>query len=263
MEEEDMANAYFSPSPVDQAIKQDTGYYRVINLSMDVFNDAITSYHHRSVGGYHPAKLSIMEDLLNFQLRNKQPMNKRVLDMLDTKYIITRNEQTGQPAYQLNPDALGACWLVKQVQTEKGPAAVMKALDNLNPKDTAIIDAAFAQNLVQPVPDSTASVQLVAHNNDEMIYRSTSNTPQFAVFSEIFYNRGWKAYIDNKETEILQTNYVLRGLPLPAGNHEIRFEFKPAAYYNSQKATIGASIVTWLLLLGALAQCLIRKKQTT
>jgi hypothetical protein len=262
MEEEDMANAYFSPSPVDQAIKQDTGYYRVINLSMDVFNDAITSYHHRSVGGYHPAKLSIMEDLLNFQLRNKQPMNKRVLDMLDTKYIITRNEQTGQPAYRLNPDALGACWLVKHVQTEKGPAAVMKALDNLNPKDTAIIDAAFAQNLVQPVPDSTASVQLVAHDNDEMIYRSSSSTPQFAVFSEIFYNRGWKAYIDNKETEILQTNYVLRGLSLPAGTHEIRFEFKPDSYYNSKKATISASVLTWLLLLGALAQGLIRKKQT-
>jgi uncharacterized membrane protein YfhO len=94
-----------------------------------------------------------------------------------------------------------------------------------------------------------------------MEYASNAQTPQFAVFSEIYYNRGWKAYIDDKEAEIIQTNYVLRGLSIPAGQHRIRFEFKPASYYNSQKAAMGASAITWLVLIGALAQLFIRKKQ--
>ncbi len=261
-EEQELSDAYFKPSPIDEAIKKDTGYYRVINLTMDVFNDAITSYHHRSVGGYHPAKLSITEDLLNFQLRNKQPMNKRVLDMLNTKYVIVQDQQTGQPSYQQNPDALGACWLVKHVQAVDGPVKVMKGLDSFNPKDTAIVDATTAGKITQPVWDSTASIQLVSHDNDLMEYASNASTPQFAVFSEIYYNRGWKAYIDDKEAEIIQTNYVLRGLAIPAGQHRIRFEFKPASYYNSQKAAMGASAITWLVLIGALAQLFIRKKQT-
>ena len=99
-----------------------------------------------------------------------------------------------------------------------------------------------------PVFDSTAKIQLIKNDNDVITYSSKSNTNQFAVFSEIYYDRGWKAYIDNKEAPIVRTDYVLRGLAVPAGNHSIRFEFKPASFYNSEIIAIIASAIVWLLL---------------
>ncbi|RTL52009.1 MAG: hypothetical protein EKK39_07250 [Sphingobacteriales bacterium] len=252
-DEETIDDTYFKPTAADLQIMKDTSYYRVLNLTQDVFNDALTSYHFHSVGGYHPAKLSIVEDLLNFQLR-KQPMNMQVLNMLNTKYIIVNNPATNKPEVQLNPNALGPCWFVKTVQFVNGPAAVMKALDHFTPKDTAIV-ATADQSLVTytGTADSTATIHLVKNDNDIIHYTSNSNTNGFAVFSEIYYNRGWKAYIDGKETPIIQTNYVLRGLSIPAGKHDIVFEFKPASYYNSTKIAIGASALVWLLLIGAIA----------
>lgn len=251
-DEESIDDTYFKPSAAEQQILKDTSYYRVLNLTQDVFNDALTSYHFHSVGGYHPAKLSIVEDLLNFQLR-KQPMNRQVLNMLNTKYIIVNNPATNKPEVQLNPEALGPCWFVKTVQFENGPAAVMKALNNFTPKDTAIVDVA-QKSLVtySNTPDTAASIQLVKNDNDIIHYVSNSSSNGFAVFSEIYYNRGWKAYIDGKEAPIIQTDYVLRGLSIPAGKHEIVFEFKPASYYNSTKIAIAASALVWLLIIAAI-----------
>jgi len=254
-------DSYFKPSQADALIMKDTSYYRVMNLSADVFNDAITSYHHHSIGGYHPAKLSLYEDLLNFQLR-KQPMNFRVLDMLNAKYIIVGNPQTNQPQVQQNPEALGACWFVKAVQFEKGPSQVMKALDTFNPKDTAIVEEKFKSDINISAHFDTASVlKLVNNDNDFIEYHSTSSQNQFAVFSEIFYDRGWKAYIDDKEAPIIQTNYALRGLSVPAGNHKITFEFKPASYYSSNKVAITASALIWLLIVAALIQTFRKRRE--
>ncbi|MBD0378475.1 MAG: hypothetical protein ICV51_22960, partial [Flavisolibacter sp.] len=120
----DQYDAVFAPTQADLQIKKDNGYYRVLNLTQDVFNDAITSYHHNSVGGYHPAKLSITEDLLNYQLRNKQPMNLAVLNMLNTKYVIVGNQQNGQPTVQQNPDALGHAWFVRTIRYEPDAMSV-------------------------------------------------------------------------------------------------------------------------------------------
>ncbi|MBY0348326.1 MAG: YfhO family protein [Hydrotalea flava] len=260
-DEDTIDDTYFKPTAADLQIMKDTSYYRVLNLTQDVFNDALTSYHFHSVGGYHPAKLSIVEDLLNFQLR-KQPMNMQVLNMLNTKYIIVNNPATNKPEVQLNPNALGPCWFVKTVQFVNGPAAVMKSLDHFTPKDTAIVELAD-QSLVTytGTADSTATIHLVKNDNDIIHYTSNSNTNGFAVFSEIYYNRGWKAYIDGKETPIIQTNYVLRGLSIPAGKHDIVFEFKPASYYNSTKIAIGASALVWLLLIGAIVSSFKQGKQ--
>lgn len=253
-EEEAFNESNFRPTPVDLEILKDTTHARVFNLATgDPFADAITSYHHRSVGGYHPAKLSIYEDLLENQLR-KQPMNMHVLDMLNAKYFIVPNQQTGQPMLQVNPNALGQAWFVKYISYVSSPAAAMKALNNFNPKDTAIVEDKFKTVIAAgPVADSTAAIRLVYNDNDEIKYQSSSKTNQFAVFSEIFYDRGWKATIDGQETPIIQTNYALRGLAIPAGNHTILFEFRPASYYNSLKAAVGASAFVWLLLIGALS----------
>lgn len=244
--ETDQYEAEFALTPADQQIKQDTGYYRVLNLSRDVFNDALTSYHHRSVGGYHPAKLSIVEDLLSFQLR-KQPMNIQVLNMLNTRYVITPG-QDGQPQVQPNPAAMGAAWFVPSVRFEKGWLAVMKGLDNFDPKQVAILEAGNAAQVQQPRTDSLASITLVRHDNEEMLYRSQSAAPGFAVFSEIYYDRGWKAYVDGKEVPIVRTNYVLRGLNLPAGQHDIRFVFEPRSYQLGETISMVVNILVLLFL---------------
>jgi hypothetical protein len=141
----------FKPSAVDEQILKDTGYYRVFDVSQGIsaaFNGGpLTSYFHKNIGGYHPAKLSIYQDLIEKQLYNF-PNCLPVIDMLNTKYVITSQQQNGQGLMaQTNPEALGACWFVKAIDYKKGPAEVMKALTNFNPKDTAILDESSKQNI--------------------------------------------------------------------------------------------------------------------
>ena len=257
----------FKPSAVDLQISKDTGYYRVLDVSQGItaaFNGGpLTAYFHHSIGGYHPAKLSIYQDLIEKQLYNF-PNCLPVLDMLNTKYIITSGQQNGQQLMaQENPEALGAAWFVQTIDTKKGPAEVMKALSNFNPKDTAILDEADKKNLVaNAVKDSSAYIKLLYNDNDIIEYESSSKNTEFAVFSEIYYDAGWVATIDGKETPIVRTNYVLRGLQVPAGNHRIQFEFKPASFYNSNRAAIGASAFIWLMLIGAIVLALRKPKET-
>lgn len=257
---DDQTAQNFTPSATDQQILQDTGYYRVLNLNSDAFQDAMTSYFHNSIGGYHPAKLAIYQDLITYQLGNK--LNINVLNMLNTKYVITKNQQ-GQPEVQQNPGALGACWFVKDINYVKDDAAAMRALDNNNPADTAVVEQDEKNKITTaPVYDSTAKIQLIKNDNDIITYSSSSKTNQFAVFSEIYYDRGWKAYVDNKEAPIVRTDYVLRGLSIPAGNHSIRFEFKPASFYSSRTIETIASAIVWLLIVFT-AIVLIRKSNKT
>ncbi|MDB5212017.1 MAG: YfhO family protein, partial [Sediminibacterium sp.] len=143
------------------------------------------------------------------------------------------------------------------------PAEIMKALTNFNPKDTAILDEASKKDLTaNAVKDSTASIKLLYNDNDIIEYSSSSKNAEFAVFSEVYYDGGWIAKIDGKETPIIRTNYVLRGLQVPPGDHKIVFEFKPASFYNSSKASIGASILIWLLLIGAAVSSFRKPKAT-
>ncbi|TAG12553.1 MAG: hypothetical protein EAZ41_03865 [Sphingobacteriia bacterium] len=244
----------FTPSAIDTQILKDTSYYRVLNLSQGIsaaFNGGgMSAYFHKSVGGYHPAKLSIYQDLIEKQLYNF-PNCMPVLNMLNTKYFILPDQQSAQPMVQQNSSALGACWFVKAIRFEKGPAAVMNALTTFNPKDTAVMDEKYQSNITGISSDSTASILLVSNKNDLVTYQSKSAVKQFAVFSEIFYNAGWKAKIDGKESPIFQTNYVLRGMEIPAGEHTIIFSFEPASVAFGNKASIGSSIFIWLLLIGA------------
>ena len=262
-EQETISDNNFKATPVDLEILKDTTRPRVFNLTGDPFSDATTSYHHRSIGGYHPAKLSIYDDLISSQLR-KQPMNIPVLNMLNTKYFIFPNQQNGQPMLQVNPDALGQTWFVKHIQYANGPAAAMKALDHFNPKDTAIVEESYKKDIAfEPIADSTAHIKQVYNDNDEIKYQSSSKTNQFAVFSEIFYDRGWKATIDGKEAPIVKTNYVLRGLAIPAGEHTILFKFRSASYYNSVKAAVSASFLIWVLLVAAIVAGLRKRRKET
>jgi hypothetical protein len=198
------------------------------------------------VGGYNPAKLSIYQDLIENQWY-KFPNCMPTINMLNTKYVISGNIATDTIP---NKEALGNVWFVKGVQYQKDAASVMKALDTFNPKDTAIIEEkdkiADLNNLEV---DSAASIQLVKNNNDDILYTANTSKKQLAVFSEIYYNLGLKAYIDNNEAPIVKVNYVLRGLVVPAGKHDIRFEFRPSSIDISKKASGVASILLWALLL--------------
>ncbi|WP_153798743.1 YfhO family protein [Foetidibacter luteolus] len=258
--QEEYDENYFKPSAADLQILKDTGYYRVLNLTTNIFNDAHTSYHHNSVGGYSPAKLGLAEDVLNYQLR-KQPMNFRVLNMLNTKYVIQQDQQ-GQPQVYTNPDAFGSCWLVKGIQYVRDPVSAMKALDSANTRDTAIIEESYQKSIgLSPQPDSSAQILLIDNDNDVATYSFKAKSNQFAVFSDIYYDRGWKAYVDDKEAMIIKTNYALRGLPVPAGTHTIRFEFKPASYYGSLTIQRVASGLSWLVIIIAIWQEYRRKKR--
>ena len=243
----------FKPSASDAIISKDTSYYRVFNISQGIsqaFNSgAINSYFHKSIGGYHPAKLSIYQDLIEKQLNNF-PKCLPVINMLNTKYIIQGNLATDTIA---NPNALGACWFVKGIKYTNGAAETMDALTNFNPKDTAIVEEKY-KSQIHTADDSTAKISLIKNDNDVAEYQSSSKSDGYAVFSEIYYDAGWKVYIDEKESTITPTNYVLRGVEIPAGNHHIIFEFKPASYYSSTKLSIISSAFIWLLIIGAIFQ---------
>lgn len=241
----------FQASAADQQILQDKDpYYRVFNLTASPFEDAITSYFHKSVGGYHAAKLQLYADLIERQISHN---NIQVLNMLNTKYVIIPGKD-GQPVAQMNPDALGNAWFVKHILWAQDADAEMKALDHLDTKDTVVIDQRYKE-LVKgaPVFDSTARISLIANNLNEISYSSITNAPQFAVFSEVYYKQGWNAFIDGQPAPYCRVNYALRGMTVPAGKHTITFKFEPASYYTGIKLSISSYIVMLLLLIGGIA----------
>ena len=253
----------FALSPIDIALKKDTTQYRVLDMRGGINNafngGAIVAYNHKTVGGYHAAKLSIYQDLIENQWY-KFPNCMPTMNMLNTKYVISGNLENDTIP---NKDALGNVWFVKGIQFEQGPAEVMQRLDNFNPKDTAIIEQKDKiESLNNLESDENASIALVNNKNDEINYTSSSTKKQFAVFSEIYYNLGWKAYIDNVETPIVKTNYVLRGLVVPAGNHAIRFEFKPTTIKNSIIASTFASILLWLGIVAMIVMAYRNKQKS-
>ena len=261
VEDSDFQSA-FVPTEADQQILQDPDHanFRVFNetAASPLYSDAVTSYHHNSIGGYHPAMLALYEDIIDNQL-NKG--NMRVFDMLNTKYFIVQNPQTGKPVAQLNPGAFGNAWLVKGIKYVDNADAEMDALDSTDLKDTAVVDKRYQSQIKQaPVPDSSASIKLKQNLNDKIDYTFHSSTPQFAVLSEVYYPLGWNAFIDGKKADYVRTDYVLRGMYVPAGDHEIEFRFEPKSYTTGRMITIIANILVFLSLIVALVFFVIRKK---
>ena len=240
-EAEEVTDA-FIPSTADKQILQDPDHanFRVFNQSGNVYQESLTSYHHNSIGGYSPAKLGLYQDLIEHQLSRG---NMSVFNMLNTKYFIGQ-DANGRPIAQQNPAAYGTCWLVKGIKFVNSPNNEMLALDSTNLKDTAIINESFKTAITQlPQFDSTASIKISERQNDKITYAFNATAPQFAVMSEIYYNRGWNAYLDGQKTGYVKANYLLRGIALPAGKHTVEFKFEPKSYY------IGNSISFWCTIL--------------
>jgi hypothetical protein len=256
--------APFAANTADLQIKQDTGFYRVFDQTGDnPFTDSRASYHHNSIGGYLPARLSHYDDVITHQL-NKG--NMAVFNMLNTKYFIMRDQRSGQAVAQLNPEASGPVWLVKTLKYVNNADEEMQALNNFNFRDTAVLDKREQTKVgFAPQYDSLATIKLLKNENDRITYTFNAASNQFAVFSEVYYNNGWKAFVNGKETPIVRVDYTLRGLPLPAGKYDIEFRFEPESYRTGNTITLVTGIISILLLL---ACCYLlwqeeKKKQTT
>jgi hypothetical protein len=247
----------FAMTDADRMIKQDPDKnFRIFNTE-DPFNNAAPSYHHNSVGGYNPAKLAIYQDLIEHQLSKG---NMRVFDMLNTKYFVVQNPQTGAPVAQSNPGAMGNCWLVKGVRFVNNADEEMIALDNFNPRDTAVIDKRYQAKVKPPQYDSSASIRLIENLNDNIRYEFNGAANQFAVFSEIYYDKGWNAYIDGNKSDYVRVNYVLRGMSVPAGKHSIEFRFEPASYARGNAIALWSTIIALLVILSAIVMDIRKKK---
>ena len=243
----------FTPSSADIQVNADTEKnFRVLDIAGgDPFNDAHTSYFHNSVGGYHPAKLALYNDLIERQLAKG---NQMVYNMLNTKYVI-RKGANGKEEAVINNGAFGSCWLVSAIHYVKNADEEMAALDSINVRDTAIVENIYKDRIpFMPGKDSSASIQLIENLNDKISYRFKSSTNQFAVFSEVYYDKGWNAFIDGKPAPYCKVDYVLRGMSVPAGEHTIEFRFEPKSYVMGNRLTVWSAIITYLLLIAAVAK---------
>jgi len=240
----------FQPSPADQQILADKDLsYRVLNLG-NPFNEANTSYFHKSIGGYHGAKLRRYQDLIERQISNN---NTGVLNMLNARYVIVPPQKQGETAQvQRNPGANGNAWFVRELRAVQNPDQEMAALTGLDTKRVAVVDASkFPQVKPATYADSSATIALTSYAPDELTYRYSAAQPGTVVFSEIYYADGWQATLDGQPAPHFRVDFVLRAMQVPAGAHEIKFEFKPKEYAVGNTVSLVSSIGVLLLVVGA------------
>ena len=242
--------ANFSPSEADLEILKDTDpAYRVLDATVDVFNNAYPAYYHRLVGGYHPAKLIRYQDLIENQISKN---NMSVFNMLNTRYFIQQTEDGRKVATQ-NPGALGAAWITADIKWVKNADEEMDALSMFNPASTAIIDERFKNQIPRYTgKDSTASITLKQYEPNHLSYQFSSPTQQMVVFSEIYYPRGWNMYVDGKKADYIRANYVLRAAMIPSGSHQIEWKFEPQPYLTGEKVDLAGSVLLSLFVLSAI-----------
>ncbi len=215
----------FQETPADGQILQDTTHYRVFEVDGNL-SSSRASYFHHSIGGYHAAKPRRMQQLFDYQITKN---NMEVLNMLNVKYIIQTDEKGNELPLQ-NPDINGNAWFVSAVKWVNSADAEMKALPQLDSKNTAIVNKTEFGTLLTErsfAKDSTASIQAIDYKPNAIRYQSQNAQKGLAVFSEMYYAEGWNAYIDGKKTPHIRVDYVLRALEIPAGNHTVEFKFEP------------------------------------
>jgi hypothetical protein len=257
-------SAPFQEMPVDKEIKKDKDiYYRVLNLQ-NPFADGRTPYFHKSLGGYHGAKMKRYNELIGYNIEPEMrtlfaTFEKPetidsvmgllpVINMLNTKYLIY---DLNQPPLA-NTHAMGNAWLVKEAKWVESADEEITSMKNFDPKTTAIVNKNFEKQLEGFKSGSgEGEIKLTEYQPNHLKYQATINGgSQLAVFSEIYYPKGWKCFIDGKETEHAQANFVLRAAVIPAGKHEIEFKFEPQSYYLGNKISMASSILLLLAVAG-------------
>ncbi len=248
----------------DKRILEDKSiHYRVLNLSPNAFREANTSYYHNSIGGYFAAKLRRYQDLIDNHLFLEQQKianslsdgktdfsNIPVMNMLNAKYIKFGDKRND---IIVNSSPMGNAWFIEELKTATSPDDEMHKLGGIDPTREAIIEKGVFEGAdLTFSKDSLANIELTFHSPREIKYKSNNSKDGFAVFSEIHYPKGWKAFIDGKETTIYRVNYALRGLKIPEGNHEIKFQFNPSSYKVGSTVTYVSSWITVLIFFGSI-----------
>lgn len=265
----------FQPSETDRDILKDPSlYYRVFDLRQSPFNDAKASVFHKSIGGYHPAKIQSYQDLITAHISQ---FNGAVLSMLNTKYLITRDQQ-GKEIYQINPDALGNAWFVSKSKIVQNKLEAIEALQStslgspsldsdFDPKQVVVLTEKVANELHSKewlVDESEMihqNIELTSYAPHQLIFESNNPEPGFAVFSDLYFEKGWTAKIDQNEVPIHEVNFLLRGLEVPAGEHIITFTYEAPQYQRGEQLGLVGSIGISFFILGAALQMFIRRPQ--
>jgi hypothetical protein len=262
----------FMPTYADAIIIKDPSVYRVLNLEASPFNDNTpTSYFHKSIGGYHGAKMERYQELIDsciyreFGTFSTAAQNLKaqsleeyeaalnnnpfpVLNMLNTKYVILKS--TYPPL--VNKNALGTAWFAENPVIAENANKEISLVKTFNPSKEVTIDKIFKDQISKssyPVLENE-KIELVTYQPDELIYKYSAKEEKLAVFSEIYYPAGWKCYLDGKESRYFRANWILRGMVVPAGDHEIKFTFKPASYHAGNKVSLASSVLLILLCAG-------------
>ncbi len=256
------AEAAVQKSPVDEQILLDPDpHYRVYNNNTDFDKDALTAYYHKSIGGYHGAKMRRFQELIEWHL-SKQ--NMEVYNMLNVKYFLVA-DSTGRQFAERNPFVNGNAWFVSDIKWVNNADEEIAALNGLKSKQVAVIDKKFESQIkdLKPLADSTAQIKLTKYQPNQLNYLSENNKDGLAIFSEIFYDKGWNAYIDGNLQDHLRADYVLRGLRIPAGKHEIVFKFEPKTVAFGEKIAYASSGVLYgsLLLIAGVLFLMNRRKK--
>lgn len=245
--------APIAQSQADQLILSDTTVFRVLNLN-EGLNGARTSYFHHSLGGYHAAKPRRIQDLFEHHVYRD---NRRVLDMLNTKYLIQPGEE-GTPSVSLNPGALGNAWFVARLGAVASADEAIRALDSLEVSREAVVNHADFPE-ISPAAfqvDSTARITLLHYEPNYLKYRAENDHEGLAVFSEMYYPHGWQAYMDGALQSHFRVNYALRAMRIPAGQHTVEFRFEPQVVEQGSKWSLAGSIGLLVSLLGAVGYSL-------
>ncbi len=270
----------FTKTNTDELILQDTSLdYRVLNFATSTFDDNNTSYWHKSVGGYHPAKLRRYQEMIEHHISPEMQAaykaiataggemdsvdaNKfRILNMLNTKYFIFPAGQQRQTVPILNPHAYGNAWFVNKVQYVNNANEEIDALDSIIPTETAVVDARFKDVLkgtTESYKDSLSSIRLTSYTPNRLTYETNNAQDGIAVFSEIYYPDGWHVTIDGQPAELARADYILRTMYVPAGQHTIEMRFDPTSLHVTEGIAYGALA---LLVIGIIVAVLITKRK--
>jgi hypothetical protein len=258
----------FIPSTADRLILNDKDLdFRVLNLTVSPLQDASNSYFHKSIGGYHGAKMRRFQELWDHSIQNEiasliETLQRRpvpealdsvlaglgTLNMLNTRYIIIN---TDAPPL-VNKHEQGNAWFVDSVKTVPDADGEIAAVVQFDPGKVAIVDARFEDIIkdLQPGNDSTAHISMTEYRANYLKYTSSASKEQLAVFSEVYYDKGWQAYVDGKPAVHFRADYLLRAMRVPSGNHTIEFRFHPQSYFVGEKISFASSLILLLLVVG-------------
>ena len=249
-------NKPYQANAADKKVMQDPAHFRVLDVSKASRMPARAAYFHNSLSGYHAAKLKRFDELYDFHISKN---NINVLDMLNTKYVIVEDE-SGEILPSTNyTDPNGNAWFISEIEKLESANAEILALDSLQTKQKAVTTALELQSK-RFKTDSSATIKVVDYEPNYLKYESSSTYDGFAVFSEIYYGHGWSAFIDGKETPHYRVNYVLRGVPIPKGDHVIEFKFEPQVVETGSRIALASSVVFGLLVLGGVVLVFRRRK---